>query len=107
VTCCPQCGAPKADRHTRGALTTELNPPRAWWRGLPLPLNRNQVRLLHLLCQRGVATHFACQMVGVGEDAGPDTIKTVVCKMRKLIPAEIKITNIHGWGYELTLSEDE
>lgn len=103
---CPLCNVPKAERHTRGPLTTQLNPPAAWWRGKPLPVTGYPLKLLDLLCHLGKASLFAVQVAGSGEDANPETIRTVISQLRRNLPNGARITSIHGWGYELILAID-
>lgn len=103
---CPLCNAPKAERHTRGPLTTQLSPPGAWWKGKPLLVTGYQLQLLDLFCRLGKASHFAVQAIGAGENAAPATIQTVICGLRKKLPNGARIISIFGWGYELILTTD-
>ena len=106
MTTCPTCGAVRAQRCTRGPLTTQIGPPGVWWRGEPLALSPSQHAILHLLCQRGLADHFALGLVALGPDAKEHTIHVRLSQMRRRLPRELQIESIFGWGYRLVLPGD-
>lgn len=106
MSICRECGAAHGQRAAYGGLVTRLDPPGAWWRGRPLPrLSPRRLAILHLLCQRGQASHLAVQIVGAGANAGPEAAAVQICFLRKLLPPAIRIVSVHGWGYRLVAGE--
>jgi DNA-binding response OmpR family regulator len=108
MSVCLACGAAQERRAARGPLATQLDPPGAWWHGRPLPpLSPRRLAILHLLCQRGAASHLAVQIAGAGADAGPEAAATQICMLRKLLPPGLRIASVHGWGYRLVVGEKD
>lgn len=98
---CHHCGQDMPERvQWRGLLVNEAC--EAYWRGIKVPLQAAQARILRALMRTGQASHFALEMVGTS--AGGACIKVQICKIRRKlreagVPIEIRV--MRHIGYEL------
>ncbi|QQV76541.1 response regulator transcription factor [Sphingomonas aliaeris] len=106
MTVCRECGAHSAQRVSRGPLTVQIDPDAAYWRGKLLPIVGYRLRILHLLCSRGRASHFAIAIAGSGPDSGASTVSVQISLLRRQLPKGVEIKPIRGFGYELTITEE-